>query len=746
MTVSSPATARHSWNFFRTGGIDQVALTTGADLLALGQLDQKLWVVLSCPVKGLEIDHKTLELIDTDGDGYIHVRELVAAVNWAAVHLKQPADLLNPGDALPLSAINDLTPEGKTILSSARYILSSVGAPNAEIISVEDTIDTAKILTAKAPNGDGVITLRATTDAAAQQLIKDIIATTGGVPDRAGGQGVNAEKVDAFFAEVKSYLEWIDATVGKQVPELGEGTGAACVALRAVRPKVDDFFARCRLAAFDPRAIGALNRQEAEYLAIAAQDFSITAAEVAGFPLARIESNASLPLLAGVNPAWAAQLGALHQTVVAPLFGSQKTSLTAEEWTAITKKFAPFEAWLGSRVPTAVEKLGAARARELVIGSAKTKLADLIAQDKALAPEYEAISAVGRLARYYRDLRTLLHNFVNFADFYSPERLGVFQAGTLYMDSRACELSVQVNDVAFHSTFAAKSMLYVAYLDCKRAGGETMKVAACFTQGDSDFLFVGRNGLFYDRKGRDWDATVTKVLDAPISIRQAFWTPYKKVASFVEDQFAKFAAAKDKAATSDLAGGMAALPAAHPAPAGAAAPVAKPPAQPFDIAKFAGIFAAIGLAVGAIGGAVASVATGFMRLEPWQMPLAVAGALLIISGPSMLLAALKLRQRNLGPLLEPNGWAINSRVKINIPFGTKLTQRATLPPGSHLSRQDPYEDKAAKWRRRKTIAVLVILGLAALAWSLRHEGYYTRMRELIGLPTTPVTNTVPPER
>jgi hypothetical protein len=77
-----------SWKFFRTGGLDQVALETGADLLNLDQLDQKLWVALSCPVKGLELDEKTLALIDTDGDGRIRVPELLAAIKWAAARLK----------------------------------------------------------------------------------------------------------------------------------------------------------------------------------------------------------------------------------------------------------------------------------------------------------------------------------------------------------------------------------------------------------------------------------------------------------------------------------------------------------------------------------------------------------------------------------------------------------------------------------------------------------------------------------
>ncbi len=68
----------HTWKFFRAGGFDQVRLETGADLMALDQLDQKLWVALACPTTGLEFD-KTLALIDTDKDGRIRAPELIAA-------------------------------------------------------------------------------------------------------------------------------------------------------------------------------------------------------------------------------------------------------------------------------------------------------------------------------------------------------------------------------------------------------------------------------------------------------------------------------------------------------------------------------------------------------------------------------------------------------------------------------------------------------------------------------------------
>ncbi|RFC44364.1 MAG: hypothetical protein DUW69_002037, partial [Verrucomicrobia bacterium] len=604
---NSPAS--HSWNFFRTGGLDQVALTTAEDLLALDRLDQKLWVALSCPVKGLELDEKTLALIDSDGDGRIRVPELIAAVNWAAARLKNPAVLLQGTDSLPLEAIDDTTLDGKTILACAKQILASLGKAGAGSIFVSATADTSKLFTASPLNGDGVIPPDATTDVEAQALIADILACLGGVADRTGAIGITAEMTETFFTELAAYVAWLEKSAAKDIAVLGTGTAAACSAIRAVRAKVDDYFARCRLAAFDSRAIAALNRQETEYLAIAAKDLKITAEEVAGFPLARIEAHRALPLLDSVNPAWSGALATLHTAAITPVYGATKTTLTETDWTALNAQFAAYENWLGGKAGSGVEKLGLDRAKALLVGKGRAVLTGLLAQDKALEPEFNAISAVDRLVRYHRDLRPLLHNFINFADFYSGERLAVFQAGTLYLDNRSCKLCIRVDDPAAHSVLAATSKVYITYVDCRRAGGETMKLAACFTQGDSDYLFVGRNGVFYDRAGRDWDATITKIVDSPISLRQAFWSPYKKFIRMVEEQVAKRAAAADAAANVQLA----AAAQAAGTPPGPAAPAAP---KKIDI----GTVAALGVAVGAIGGALATVATGLARLEPWQLP------------------------------------------------------------------------------------------------------------------------------
>ncbi|MFT3784323.1 MAG: hypothetical protein QM790_20125 [Nibricoccus sp.] len=711
MTKSITTTSHHRWKFFKTGGLDQVALESAADLLDLENLDQKLWVALSCPVKGIELDEKTLALIDDDNDGRIRVPELLRAIKWAAIRLKDPGDLLKGADALPLDTINDQTPEGKIILSSARQTLISLGKREATSISTADSSDTKKIFSANPINGDGVIPAEAAEDDETKALIADIIACVGGAMDHTGSAGVTAEKVDTFFKEVADYLNWVEKGTTPEVAVLGEKTAAAFETIKAVRAKIDDYFARCRLAAFDARSIAALNRSETDYLEVAAKDMKITADEVAGFPLATVAANKPLPLSEGVNPAWAARLAELHEEAVKPLLGSAKESLSEDEWLDICKRFAPYEKSTADKPVTACEKLGHDRLKAIAASKSRATLQELIAKDKAIAPEFQAISDVDRLVRYYRDLRTLLHNFVNFADFYSRDKWAVFQSGTLFLDSRSTELCIRVDSA---SPLAAMSKMYIAYCACTRAGSPPLTIAACFTQGDSDYLFVGRHGVFYDRQGRDWDAVITSIIDNPISIRQAFWSPYKKFIRFIEEQVAKRAAAAENESNAKLANA-----AEKTVQADKAKPVEPP--KKFDLALITGI----GVALGSIGGFLAAIFSNFVHLGFW-MPAGIIAVMLAISTPSMVIAWLKLRQRTLGPVLEGNGWAVNGRVKINIPFGTALTDMAKLPANAKRSLDDPYEDKEAKKRKREGILLLILLAVAGACIWIRYDALQHR--------------------
>jgi hypothetical protein len=698
----------HTWKFFRAGGFDQVRLDTGSDLMALDQLDQKLWVALACPTTGLEFDKATLALIDTDKDGRIRAPELIAATKWAGSCLKNPDELLKSSPSLSLSAISDATPEGKQLLASAKQILATLKKADATAVTVEDASQVTEKFVETVLNGDGIIIPETAQDDATKQVINDIISCLGSDPDRSGKPGIGQAKVDQFFADSQAFSDWHkQAESDKAILPLGDATAAAVAAVRAVKTKVDDYFMRCRLAAFDPRACNALNREEKEYLAFSAKDLTITSAEISGFPLARVEAGRPLPLTQSVNPAWADAVIKFQNDAVKPLLG-EKSALTEAEWGQLLARLGPYECWSAGLAGGTVAKLGRDRVRQILASPAKDTLTKLVAEDKSLEPQFTAIAAVEKLARYNRDLYKLLNNFVSFRDFYGRKDKAIFQAGTLYLDQRSCDLCLTVEDGGRHALLAGLSGTYLAYCDCvRKATGEKLQIVAAFTGGDSDNLMVGRNGIFYDRKGRDWDATITKIIENPISIPQAFWAPYKKVVRMIEEQVAKRAAAADTAATQQLQQSATAVvnPDQPPPP---------PPPVPVRTKMDTGTLAAIGLVLATLLGALGGIFGAIAKLPAWQVPLAIVGILLAISLPSMLLAWLKLRRRNLGPILDANGWAVNAKAKMNVPFGGSLTGVATLPPGAQRDLVDPFAEKKSPWPKIIVLAFLLVLIYVAL--------------------------------
>jgi hypothetical protein len=685
-----------SWNFFRAGGFDQVKLESAADLANLDQLDQKLWVALACPTHGLELDSQTLGWIDTDKDGRIRPPEVIAAAKWATSLLKNPEILLARTPALPIDAINDSTQAGKDIVATVKQILADVGKKDAVEITVDDIADMEKAFAATKFNGDGIVPADVADDDATKAAIADIIACMGGEPDTSGKPGLNQVKLDAFFVEAEAYSKWWkQAEADKTIMPLGAATGAASVAAKTVEAKVNDFFARCRLAAFDARALPALNRQAWDFIALTEKDLSANAAEFSGFPLAQVAPGKPLPLVEGVNPAWAGPLADLKNCAVKPLLGD-KDSLTETEWNSIQAKLEPFQKQSSGGVGASVAKLGLARVREILGGKFKEAISALIVQDAAMAGQANTI----RLVRYNRDLYTLCVNFVSFKDFYTRKQPATFQAGRLYLDQRSCDLCLTVEDAAKHAALAGLAGAYLAYLDCTRKStGEKRNIVAVFSQGDDGNLMVGRNGVFYNRKGDDFDATITQIISNPISIHQAFWAPYKKLVRYIQEQVAKRAAAAEAAASAGLQ-----AKATPPATAGA----------PTKIDT--GTLAAIGLVLTTLLSALTLLFHAVFQLQPvWLIPLAILAVFLAISMPSVIMAWLKLRQRNLGPILDANGWAVNSRAKLSVPFGASLTQTATLPPGSHRDLRDPYAHRSHVVEIVIVVVLIIIVGLG-IAW------------------------------
>lgn len=534
----------YKWTFTTIGGNTRVHIAKGEDFRHLGELDEKMWTVLSCPTTGLEISAHTLQLMDSDHDGKIRIDEVVATSEYLCAVLRDPAVLLEEKDELKIADLNEENAEAKQMADIAR-----------RIVGKEETINLAAV---KAAVGAISVEQKPLPEA---PLAADIIA--------------------AVHANEAEYNAWFRSS---ELEKMG-------------------------LAAADPE---------------------------------------------------------------------KQPKIADKDWKKLTAQVAAYEAEV-----------------------AAITAANQAAMDAATG-EYQPLI---KLLHLKRDFYTLLKNYISFQDFYNREIKAIFQCGRLVIDQRACELCVRVADAGKMGAEAAKSGMYLIFCDCEnKAQGKKMSIVAAMTQGDIHNLEVGKNCIFYDRSGLDYDAVVTKIIDNPISIRQAFWTPYRKFANWVADLVNKSVAEKESKGLEDMKANATAATEKAKENAEQGKKEAQPP---FDIAKFAGIFAALGMALGMIGTALASMASGLYGLPWWQYIVIFFGIILVISGPSMLLAYFKLRRRNLAPVLNANGWAVNAEAIINVPFGLTLTSMAKFPV---LKLKDPFAEKGLPW----WVKLLIVLGVLLL--------------------------------
>ena len=647
--MKKPANTSYPWKFASVGGTVRVNIQSGEDIRHLGELDRKLWTVLSCPTSGLEFDETTLKLIDVDKDGKIRVDEVIKTAQWLTRILKNADDLLKENDSLPLDGFNTEDPDGARLQASARQILKNLQLEK-DSISLEDTADNVKIFAQTQFNGDGIITPASAPDEATAKLIETIAGIASAI-DRSGVPGITAEHVEAFYAACADFQAWMAAGT-KDVFPYGDKTADALAAVNAIKDKVADYFMRCKLIGFDAASAEAVDVSVAK---IAAIEGNLAAAtdQIALQPLAKPAADGKLVLKA-VNPAWKGAIDA-----VVSLVGIKNEALDEAEW-------------VGLECVNAILK-----------EDKKAALLELLEKDKAEEANALSIEEVDKVLRLNKHFYRFLNNYVVLADFYDPERKAIFQAGRLYIDQRSTDLCVKVAGPA--PEISSLSGMYILYCACTSEKlGKSFNIAAVLTDGDVDGLREGKNAVFYDRDGNDYTAKVVAIVDNPISIRQAFWTPYRKLARMINDRIDKKAAEKNEKSMSGLTS------AADTATEG------KAPAVPFDIGKFAGIFAAIGMAVGLVGAALAGVVSALKGITFWQILLILGVLMLLISGPSMFIAWRKIRRRDLGPVLNANGWAINAAALVRAKFGKTLTSLAQFPK---LTAVDPEARKKANVRK-----------------------------------------------
>ena len=757
--------------FFRAGGFDQLLLEKAADLGYLRDLDQTLWVASSCPTRGLKLDTETLDFVDSDGDGRIRIPEILGVVDWVSMVLKDASTLPEGSDSIRLGQINTDCDDGAQIYQTIGRIHENLGLKGENAITLDQALDRSGIFAVVKSNGDGVMPVSAAESEPVGELIQNILDTVGGVNDKSGRIGVTAEGVDAFYVALETYLDWwamghpcdgrrfstkavepdavrergedaepgqleaamqkettlrekadeaeappVEVTMGPELNPtvfvLGDQTPAALAAVNAIRDRVEDFYRQTEVAAFDACAVAFLNFNEADLQSLSGRRRDDVESMLKKVPLARVEGGAPLPLKENVNPAFANPLDTLNRDAVAVVLGEEKEVLKREEWAEILKTLAPYEQWLNDKTGSDVEPLGIERIGQLLRQPEhREALNALIQVDAALAAEIAAVCQVEKLLRLHRDLFRLLNNFVSLPEFYDKGSSAIFQMGTLFIDGCALNLCVEVLDLKQHVAIAKNSGIFLVYVTANRAGeAKDLTFCAAVTNRNVGRISVGKNAVFYDRFGNDWDARVIQVVENPISLRESVWAPFKKVGDLISAQMEKLVSSRQQAFNKSISSSITGLD-KKVGRIPATPPPATPPPAPSNIG---GLMAGGGVAIAAVSSSVAYLAQTLSKINDVYVLYTIFVIAAFVIGPSVILGFFKLRSRDIGMILEACGWAINGRMRINLALARDLTHIGKLPPGS-IRIPYAYVEREARRRSRKTGTVLLGVALVAAA-------------------------------
>ena len=659
------------FRFQSFGSTLHLKVENAGDLRRVGELDEAHWVATSAPIAAINGDPAFLELVDTDHDGRIGCSELRQAISWLFEHLKDYAGTNAGNTALVVAAIRNESDEGQRIVETAIKILKRLGSTEKSPITLDQVRRIKKEEEGRAVSEAGIVLPEAAQgdDAAAlRQFLSDILATVGGDSHPTGSKGVSRKYLDEFLTQTESFLCWlakaerVDGEPFSPVMPLGETTSSAYSLFSSLRNKIDEYFVLCQTLLLDRRVGEQMLADSSHLKEVDFADPSAVQSLLVRAPLASPQPDGVLDFDSRINPHYAVQLKDLRKGVLLPLLeGAAEKELTKEQWGHVKECFSAHENWIDSKPACRVEGLGAERLREYLNDSQLVRAArELMDQSKTTAFVLDNFRLLEKVILYQAYLLSFANNFVSFPDLYNPKRRALFEMGTLIMDGRHFNLSIQVHDRSQHANIARASNMLVLYVEVgSQEKGKLYEIAVPVTSGSRGILYVGKRGVFHEVDGREMDAFVVGIVENPVSLWEAVMAPFRRLGRAVTGKIESITGAAEEkldAAGSEAVSGVQAAFAEKP-------PASQVPSAPSGQA-IGGLLAGGGIALAALGSSAAFVVKTFASLT-WQSTLAgILAAVAAVAVPASLVAHLKLRRRDLSAILEASGWAINARMRL----------------------------------------------------------------------------------
>jgi len=709
-----------SMRFSNFGGIHQFVVSGAADLEQIDALDPARWAATSAPLDDLHCDAGFLAYVDAESTGRVRVAQIIKARDWLFERLADREVVKGRAESVKLDAIKD-----EKVRAAAVRVNREQKAEDAARVSLADVRafkgGYAKFLA----NGDGVLPADVVPEAEVAAFIKDIAAVVGSAKDRGGADGVHGEHLEKFKAQGRAYLDW--KAKAKAAAAWGDDTAAAAALCAKLDAKIEEYFLHCDLLRQEAPAETALKLKEDDMRALRAKDGVAIKAYLEASPLAAPNAKGTLDLTGSVNALYQADVAELRAKVLSRALGGDVKELTRDAWRKAKATFDDWRAYEASKPAEPFDPI-ADKLAGYLDGPLPGRVAHYIELDKAAAPELGEVDNLEKLLLFVRWLVELVNNFVNFSAIYRPTETALVEMGSLVIDGRRLDFCVQVKDRAAHKAVATESLIFLVYAKIteKEGGGKAFEVVAPVTGGEKGRLRAGKRGIFYDREGKEFDSEIVEIVENPISVREAMYSPFRRAAKFLGEKFEGWvnsaaegqqqalAAKTEEAATAAQQHADAAVTAARataPAPA-AGAPAAARANEPKEGININSLVIGGGMALAGVGAVLAGLVGILTSLSGW---LAIVGVVAAVMALSAFTAWLKLRRRNVSVLLEANGWAVNVHTNVTARIAKVFAYTPDLPKGATMDPTDALPEADDEGGSGGTLFLLLLLagGLAA---------------------------------
>ncbi|MDF3131174.1 hypothetical protein P0Y35_18335 [Kiritimatiellaeota bacterium B1221] len=680
-------------NFKRYGTSYHPILKTADDLKASLALDESLWVATSAPIHAFRMDKDFLHYLDSDADLRVKCGELEEAVLWMFLLLRDASGVNHASTTLHQDHLNPEHPEAQNL----RDLLKQI-SPDKKEVSLQEIRQWRKRLEDKPVSENGVVLPDAAQTDETKAFLHDLLSVLDGTDHPSGKKGATREVLDRFQTLATARLSWLDRLDESDeldrslIQPLGDDTAEAHAIYLNVKPAIEHYFRLCDAVNLDPASKtrswpglpADLNWENAE-----AVDAALRNA-----PLAAPNPERILKFNKELNPAWARDLHDFRQKVIIPLLDKTDEVMNPQIWADICKKMDGYGKWQAEEPGKELAPLSKDRLLEMTPPGLREQILALIDHQKESAINLKEIRQAEKLALYQGLLLEFANNFIAFPHLYNPKKRAGFEMGSLIMDGRRFNLSVQVPDRAAYLKGIDGGTMFIMIVELTHTQRkEKFDIAVPATSGQQGNLKVGKHGVFQHVDGSQWFATVVHIADNPISIGEAMLEPFKRLGKAVTQKVESITQSAEKKL--EQSGGEVVTQIQTAPTASAAAPAAAPSGN---------MLAGGGIAIAALGSSFAFITKIFAELQPVGVLKGLAAAVLAVLIPSSIVAWLRLSKRDLSVLLEGAGWAINSRMRLNATQCRSFTTKPQFPEGSKL-----YRDR--EWWLWRTLWVVAAIFL-----------------------------------